>query len=81
MAPLKAALRSDRVYPDLQTYFEDPFTPTQSEIARELGIAESLLSMIKSGQREPDLRLALQLQDRCRVPMESLIRPKRRKAS
>jgi len=79
MTHAKAMLR-ERVYPDLKAYFDDPQNPTQAEVADELGIAESTLSMIKSRQREPDLALTVRLVNRCRVPVESLMRKKLRKA-
>lgn len=65
-----------RIYADLAAFFEDTANPTQSELADELGISVSLMSMIKCRQREPDIALAIKIMDRCRVPLESLIRIK-----
>lgn len=62
-----------RVYPDLATYIRDNDGLTQAELARELGISESFLSMIKSRERQPTLPLALKISARCHVPLESLL--------
>lgn len=63
-----------RIYPDLAAFFDDPKNPTQVELARELGISTPYMSMLKCRQREPDIALAIKIMQRCRVPLESLIR-------
>lgn len=62
-----------RVYPNLRAFFEANPDVSGESLARELGISFSYMSMIKWGQREPRLPLALKIQDRCNVPLESLI--------
>ena len=61
-----------RIYPNLHAYFAD-HPRTMNDIAHELGISLSFLSMILWGSREPKLRLALALARRCQVPLESLL--------
>lgn len=71
-----------RIYPDLMAYFGQSQEDTQAAVAKELGIADSLLSEIKWRKREPNIELALKIVERCNVPLESLIKPRnRRKAS
>jgi transcriptional regulator with XRE-family HTH domain len=70
-----------RVYPNLHAFFRDHRDVRMMDIADELGISYSLLSMIKWGSRQPRLELALKLAERCNVPLESLLLPKGRKAS
>jgi len=65
-----------RTYPDLAAYFRAE-EGTQGDLAHELGISPSLLSMFKWGEREPQLALALRISERCRVPLESLIKVRR----
>lgn len=62
-----------RIYPNLLAFFRaNP--ETQAQIADELEISPAFLSMIKWGERQPQLSLALKIADRCHVPLESLIR-------
>lgn len=70
-----------RVYANLRAYFADKQNPTATAVADELGISYAFLSQIKWGVREPSLTLALSLSARCNVPLESLILPKKAKAS
>jgi hypothetical protein len=70
-----------RVYPNLHAFFRNNPDVRMMDIADELRISYSLLSMIKWGSRQPRLELAIKLSDRCGVPLESLILPKGRKAS
>jgi transcriptional regulator with XRE-family HTH domain len=70
-----------RVYPHLRAYFKDKLNPTATEIADELGISYAFLSQIKWGERQPQLALALKIADRCHVPLESLVRRTKEKAS
>lgn len=71
-----------RVYPNLRAFFKaqkDKATGvTAQDVADELGISYSYMSMIKWNEREPDLDLALRIQARCHVPLESLMRSERR---
>ena len=70
-----------RVYPDLLTFFKDQKDRqtglTAQDVADELDISYSYMSMLKWGAREPDLELALRIAARCNVPLESLIRRQR----
>jgi transcriptional regulator with XRE-family HTH domain len=77
-----------RVFSNLRAFFEaqrelrqagKPFV-TSMELADELGISYPYLSMIKWGDRQPDLELALRIAERCHVPLESLLR-RQKKAS
>lgn len=70
-----------RVYANLRAYFADKQNPTATVIADELGISLPFLSQIKWGTREPSLTLALTISARCNVPLESLILPRKAKAS
>lgn len=63
-----------RTYPDLATFFEDTGL-TQVELADELGISQSYLSRIKTGEVEAPLWLALKIARRTRIPLESLVKP------
>jgi DNA-binding XRE family transcriptional regulator len=62
-----------RVYPNLRAYFADN-EETQAQVADELEISYAYMSMLKWGTRQPDLKLALKLAQRCNVPLESLLR-------
>lgn len=63
-----------RVYPNLAAYFKDNDDETMTQVAGELGITLGHLSMIKWGDRQPTLDLALRIASRCHVPIESLLR-------
>ena len=64
---------TDRVYPNLETFFDE--TRTQQDVfAGELGISASYLSRIKNNLAEPPLELALKISRKANVPLESLIR-------
>ena len=65
-----------RTYPNLFAFFRAEGR-IQDTIAQELGISPALLSMFKWGLRQPDLALALRIADRCRVPLESLVKVQR----
>jgi transcriptional regulator with XRE-family HTH domain len=70
-----------RVYPNLLAYFKDEMNPSATALADELGISYAYLSQIKWGIRMPPLPLALKIADRCHVPLESLVRKTKEKAS
>jgi transcriptional regulator with XRE-family HTH domain len=61
-----------RVYPNLASYFRDNPDETLTKVADELGISLPYLSMIKWGSRQPSLKVALDIAERCHVPLESL---------
>jgi transcriptional regulator with XRE-family HTH domain len=71
-----------RVYANLRAYFEDHRLRQTGlramDVADDLHISHAYLSMIKWGQREPDLALALRIAAKCSVPLESLIRSNRK---
>lgn len=52
-----------------------PRSKTQGEIARELGITESALSMYLSGARIPSKDVALRIRDYTGIPLDNLIDP------
>ena len=62
-----------RIYPNLKAFFRES-GESQTDIANEIGISIASMSMIKWGQRQPALPLALKIAARCHVPLESLIR-------
>lgn len=70
-----------RVYPNLTAYFKGNPGESAFEIAHELGISPAFLSMIKWGERQPGLALALRMAERFQVPLESLLRKPTRKVS
>lgn len=77
-------LDTPRVYASVLAYFSDHEHENQGDVARELGISPTYLSMLKWGQRQPELDLALRMSKRFGVPLESLLkksRQERRKAS
>jgi DNA-binding XRE family transcriptional regulator len=63
-----------RVFPNLVAYFNDDHADSQAQVARELGISTAFLSMIKWRERQPELKLAMKISERCHVPLESLVR-------
>jgi transcriptional regulator with XRE-family HTH domain len=63
-----------RTYPDLVTFFRENPDVQARDIAKEVGCSMSFISMIKTGERQPNLRLALRIARVCRVPLESLVR-------
>lgn len=62
-----------RTYPNLETFLKDTGL-TQTELAEDLGISQSYLSRIKTGEVEAPLWLALRIARRTRVPLESLVK-------
>lgn len=70
-----------RIYPDLIAFFADTQQETMSAIAKDVGCSLPFLSEIKWRKKQPQLSLALRIAQRCNVPLESLIRQPRRKAS
>lgn len=62
-----------RTYPDLATFLTETGM-SQTELAQELGISQSYLSRIKTGEIEAPLWLALRIARRTRVPLESLLK-------
>ena len=74
-----------RVYSNLKAFFEAQRDLkdglSAQDVAKKLGISYAYLSMIKWGDRQPDLKLALAISHLCHVPVESLLRRDRKKAS
>ncbi len=62
-----------RVYPNLKAYFRENPGDSAKQVADDLGVSMAHISMIKWGQRQPTLALALRLSRRCHVPVESLL--------
>jgi transcriptional regulator with XRE-family HTH domain len=63
----------DRRYTSIAAYREDTDV-SQAVLAKRLGITQSALSMIESGQRMPQPELALKIVQICQVPMQALVR-------
>ena len=53
---------------------------SQAEVAQELGVSPSYLSMMLSGQRRPSGDLALRIAERYRVSLVSLLRTRKKAA-
>jgi DNA-binding XRE family transcriptional regulator len=66
-------------HPSLKAYLAATKT-TQEVFAWRLGITQSALSMIVNGKRAPRLPLALKIHDLTGVPLEALLRKKKRRA-
>lgn len=69
-----------RAFPNLRAYRVASGDKNQ-DMAREMGIAPSFMSMIISGDRRPGLVLALKIANRYNVPLESLVHSSHKKAS
>lgn len=63
---------TDRIYPDLETFFTATQTK-QEDFAERLNISASYLSRIKNKLAQPPLDLALEISKAAHVPLESLI--------
>jgi len=63
-----------RVLPNFAAWLAANRDVTLTELAREWNVKISMLSMIKYGQRQPKLPLAIKMIDRCNIPLESLIK-------
>lgn len=63
---------TDRIYPNLETYFIETGTK-QEDFAERLNISPSYLSRIKNKIAQPPLDLALEISREAHVPLESLI--------
>lgn len=70
---------TQRTFPNLVQFCNETDTETAA-LAAEFGISGPFMSQIKWNTREPKLALALKIAARCRVPLESLIVAKRRRA-
>jgi transcriptional regulator with XRE-family HTH domain len=70
-----------RVYPNLATYLRENDDESLRALARELDISPAYLSMIKWGERQPALDIAMRIARRCGIPLESLVRRRTAKAS
>lgn len=69
-------------YKTLRAYVDaQPRRRKQSEIARELGLSESQLSLYLSGARIPSRDVALRLSREFGFSLESLLDPEEAKAS
>jgi DNA-binding XRE family transcriptional regulator len=66
-----------RAYPNLFAYLQ-ACGETQTAVAHKLGISVGMLSLIKWGQRQPTLALAMKIADYCNIPLESLRMPGRK---
>jgi hypothetical protein len=74
-------MATTRIYPNLTAFFEDNPGETVTGVARDCDCVPSYISMIKWGERQPALPLAIRISHRCRVPLESLVRKPLKKAS
>lgn len=63
---------TDRIYPDLETFFEKTRTK-QEDFAEHIGISASYMSRIKNKLAQPPLDLALKIADEANIPLDSLI--------
>lgn len=67
-------------YASIEAYLEATGS-TQEQLAADLGITQSALSMIKNGLRVPRPALALRIHEITGVPLESILRGKDRVTS
>lgn len=65
-----------RAYVDAQ-----PRRKTQNQIAHELGLSQSQLSLYLTGARTPSRDVALRLSRQCEISLEGLLDPEEAKAS
>jgi transcriptional regulator with XRE-family HTH domain len=63
---------TERIYPDLETFFAATGT-TQQDLAERLAISAPYMSRIKNKLARPTLSLALRISREAHVPIESLI--------
>ena len=63
---------TERIYPDLETFFEQTAT-LQEDFAERIGISASYMSRIKNKLAQPPLDLALKIANEAHIPLESLI--------
>lgn len=63
---------TERIYPDLATYFGATGTK-QEDFAERLGISPSYMSRIKNKLVRPRLDIALRISREAHVPVESLL--------
>lgn len=63
---------TDRIYPDLETFFSETQTK-QEDFAERLNISASYMSRIKNKLAQPPLDLALRISKEANIPLESLI--------
>ena len=61
-----------RVYADLDTFFRSNLDITMQDLADELDVSLTHLSLIRWGHRAPRLGLACRIRDRCSIPIDSL---------
>lgn len=66
---------TDRIYPDLETFFTRTDT-AQQDFAKRIGISASYMSRIKNKLAQPPLDLALRIADEANIPLDSLISEK-----
>jgi transcriptional regulator with XRE-family HTH domain len=66
----------DRIYPDLKSWHAD-HKHGLTALAEKVGCSVAALSRIKKGDRVPGLPLALRLAAEARIPLESLLKPKK----
>lgn len=59
-------------YRTLNDYFEQT-GEQQSALARRLRVTPAYISMLRAGQREPTLRMALRIAEETGVPVEAML--------
>ena len=64
---------SEPTYPDLAAYLRGERC-TLTRLAEELELSVPYLSELTRGKKQPSLPLALRIAQRCRIPIESLLR-------
>lgn len=63
-------------YRTLNDYFEQT-GETQHAFAARLGVTPAYISMLRAGQREPTLRMALRIHELTGVPVEAMVAQER----
>jgi transcriptional regulator with XRE-family HTH domain len=63
----------------LKDYLKGPPRVTQARLAKQLGVNQSMVSMLVKGQRQPRAKLALRLHEITGIPLKTLLDPHRRR--
>ena len=61
-------------YRDLDEFFRENDNRTHEWLAARVGVDRSYISMLRSGQRQPSLPVALAIERETGVPVEALVK-------
>jgi transcriptional regulator with XRE-family HTH domain len=75
-------VRKTSRFKTLRDYVDaQPRQKTQSDIAADLGLVPSQLSMYLNGVRRPSRDVALRISRQCGIPLEGLLDPEERRTA